>query len=133
MDRCCDHCGAPYRAQRSTSRFCSGACRTAAGRRPRKAAPVVTIEAPRPPAGDIEAATLRELTAAGVEHSAAGARALAMARLIDSPAPGTFGAIAGWSREHSAALAEALRTDQVVQSTSLADQLKARRDARRGA
>ena len=38
-----------------------------------------------------------------------------------------------WEREHRAALAEALRTDQVVQSTSLADQLKARRDARRGA
>jgi hypothetical protein len=78
-------------------------------------------------------ATLAELVAAERQNSAAGQKALALAELIDNPPPMTWSSIAGWSREHGAAMAEALRVENVPQATSLADQLKARRDARRGA
>jgi hypothetical protein len=132
VTRKCDSCHQPYEAKRAASRYCSATCRVRAnrnGQAKKNNPPVAIVKSRRT---SVEAATLAELEAAGRVESAAGQQALALAALIDDP-QGAFSAVAGWAREHRAALAEALRTDQVVQSTSLADQLKARRDARRGA
>jgi len=132
MERPCDDCGKTYTAQRSTSRFCSPKCRIRShGKVGTRPSPPVSVVKPRP-GRSVEAATLKELDAANQTQSAAGQQALALAVLIDDP-QGALGSVAGWAREHRAAMAEALRVEIVPQSTSLADQLKVRRDAKRGA
>jgi hypothetical protein len=152
MTRNCDDCRKPYEAKKVTSRFCSATCRVRtnrASKRTAKPAPKRVKQPPAPVVAPVEPvavepqqwirrtaltdATLAELVAAGRQNSAAGQKALALAELIDNPPPLTWSSIAGWSREHGAAMAEALRVENVPQAASLADQLKARRDAKRGA
>ena len=133
MERTCDICGTTYLARRATSRYCSGACRAKASRKGPPPAPVTRIAAPSA-VGGIEAATLDELTAAGRVGSSAGQRALALARLLDAPPQGSLGAVAGWAREHGSAMATALAGAVTASATrSALDEIKARRDAKRGA
>jgi hypothetical protein len=102
MTRNCDQCGSAYKAQRSTSRFCSGPCRRRNGGRP---AP------PRPPAEPSEA-TKAFLAAVRAELEASG-------RL------GT------WQGQALLLLAEAMCTDQppATLATLSAEFLRARRAA----
>jgi hypothetical protein len=134
MDRQCDVCGATYTAKRATSRYCGTNCRTRASRkgasRPKVAAvPTLTTA---PTESPIYEATLRRLDEAGQSDSPLGRKALNLAALIDNPPPMTHSSVAGWSKEHTAALAGAL-AEAPARTISLTDQLKARRDARRNA
>jgi hypothetical protein len=146
MERSCDVCGATYTAQRRTSRFCGGTCRMRAlrGNEPRK--PKAPKPAPKPAPvavdepdhrwgrrSDVQDATRAELEAAGRLDSAAGRKALALADLIDNPPPLTWSSIAGWSREHGAAMAAALAGAEVATTRSTLDEIRARRDAKRHA
>lgn len=138
MKRQCDVCGTPYEAKRATSRYCSARCRTTATRKGQakaKGAVVTPIRVPRPAdeVGPIEAATLAELDAVGRSSTSAGRRALMLARLLDDPPPIALSSIAGWSREHGAAIAAAtVGVDQPRPKTAL-DLARERRDAKRHA
>ena len=143
MERSCDVCGITYLARRATSRYCSGACRAAASRgaKRRPPAPVVPLaKPPKPtaedestPPGAVEEATLAELRAVDRVATAAGQRALALARLIDSPPKGSLGSAAGWHREHGSAMALATAGTEVPRASSVLDEIRARRDAKRHA
>lgn len=133
MQRDCDVCGTTYEAKRASSRYCSSVCRTRASRKGIAGpAPVVelTPAAPRP-SGGVTEATVAELSAVGAMESSAGRRALVLAGLLDDPPPMSLGAVAGWSREHGAAMVQALASGTGV--VSAVDELRARRRAKRGA
>lgn len=138
MQRTCDNCATSYEARRATSRYCSGACRTQAGRRAAGGKPVAKLVPPPAAAevrevGPIESASTSELAAAGRLTSSAGQRALALARLLDAPPAGTLGAVAGWSREHGAAMASALVNVEQRQAKSALELAREKRDAKRHA
>lgn len=138
MQRTCDNCATSYEARRATSRYCSGACRTQAGRRAAAGGkPVAKLVPPAPSEvrelGPIEASSSAELSAAGRLTSSAGQRALALARLLDAPPAGTLGAVAGWSREHGAAMASALVNVEQRQAKSALELAREKRDAKRHA
>jgi hypothetical protein len=129
MERACDYCGQTYIAKRATSRFCSNSHRSMASQKglTSKRPPVVI----RPMVGGVADATRVELADAGRLESSAGQRALALAKLLDDPPQGSLGSVAGWSREHGAAMAQAMADVQATPVLSLADEIKARRDAKR--
>lgn len=132
MDRQCDVCGATYTAKRATSRYCGATCRVTSSRKGASRPKIAAVPAPAPAESPIYDATLRRLDEAGQVDSPLGRKALNLAKLIDSPPPMTHSSIAGWSKEHTAALTAAL-AEAPAQAVSLTDQLKARRDARRHA
>ena len=139
MERLCDSCGTPYVAVRAHSRFCSTRCRVAAaakrardGEAPAPQPAMAPVAEPAEGDGPVTAATRAELRAAGRLDCSAGQKALALAALIDAPPHGTFGSVAGWSKEHGAAMAAALVDVKPAQRSTL-DEIKARRDAKRGA
>lgn len=82
------------------------------------------------PDGSCRAATLAELVAAGREGSALGQAALVLARRIDANLD-TGSALAGAVKQLEATLVAATKGAQ-VQRTAL-DELRSRRDAKRGA
>lgn len=136
MDRPCDVCGTVYTARRSTSRYCSSGCRVIATRKGvavSRAVEPVADKAVGIPISGVEMATLAELQAAGRVDSAAGQKALTLARLIDTPPPMTHSSIAGWSREHGAAMAVALKDARPVASKSRLELVREARNAKRGA
>jgi hypothetical protein len=131
MERACDMCGVTYAAKRPSSRYCGPTCRQRA-RRAGAARPVADPVAIRPVVGGVADATRVELAAAGRLESSAGQRALVLAVLLDERPLGSYGSLAGWSREHGAAMAEALRDAQAARpALSAADEIRARRDAKR--
>ena len=81
------------------------------------------------PAGGVFSATLTALMEAGRVHSPAGQNALALATRIDGGATDTGSSIAALSKQHLAAIAEALRDTEVVKADSI-DELRRRREAR---
>lgn len=150
MTRDCESCGVAFVARQPTARFCSATCRQRAHRKT-KSKPKLDVVKPKAVAdleryerefaemaellrlGDVEAATRSELESAGRLESSAGKRALVLARLIDHPPFGTWSSVAGWSREHGAAMAVALAdADKPVVKSAL-DAARERRDAKRHA
>ena len=86
------------------------------------------VEQPRA-AGGVFSATLVALTEAGRVASPAGQNALALATRIDGGATDTGSSIAALSKQHLAAMAEALRDVQAAKVDSV-DELRRRREAR---
>lgn len=126
--RPCDVCGQPYTAKRPSSRYCGDTCR----QRARRAGisnepPTVTLGGVD---GPVAAATAAALEATGMLDSPIGQSTVALARRMDANAD-TGAGLASLSRELRAALAEAL-ADVTVAADPL-DELRARREARRGA
>lgn len=116
MQRACERCGKVFAARRSTARYCSGACRSAADKARRRAvrrgeappAPVVTLpSAAVAMAGEsVEVAVRRELGSdAG---SALGAQALLLARRLDRQVDTSGSAVATLSRQLQALMHEAV-------------------------
>lgn len=81
------------------------------------------------PAGGVFSATLTALMDAGRVHSPAGQNALALATRIDGGATDTGSSIAALSKQHLAAMAEALRDVEAAKADSV-DELRRRREAR---
>jgi hypothetical protein len=131
MTRQCDVCSATYEAKRSTSRYCSGMCRTRASRSGRNGARVVPLApvAPAQPVGSVVDATRAELESAGRAESPLGLAALALAARIDSQQD-TGSGLAAAVRALGETLAAALKGSEAA---STLDELKARRRAKRGA
>lgn len=123
MERACDGCGRPYEAKRKTSRFCSDLCRA------RNKGASGEPEAPSLN-GHVAASTRAMLEKAERVETPLGASALLLASRIDS-AQDTGSALAALNKEWRATLAQA--TDGVKMAASPLDELKARREARRGA
>ena len=82
-------------------------------------------DTPVRPAGGVFSATLAELKAAGRVHTSAGQNAIALAVRIDNGAEDSGSSIAALSRQHLAALAEALKNLDVVEDP--VDEITARR------
>lgn len=80
-------------------------------------------------AGGVFSASLLALTEAGRVASPAGQNALALATRIDGGATDTGASIAALSKQHLAAMAEALRDVQEANADSV-DELRRRREAR---
>ena len=137
MERLCDVCGTAYQAKRSTSRYCSTRCRTTATRkgtsRTRVAATVVPLRPSADEVGPIESATRAELDLVDRAGTAAGQRALMLARLLDSPPALSLSSVAGWSREHGVALAAATADVDKPRPKTALDLARERRDAKRHA
>lgn len=74
-------------------------------------------------------ATLTALADAGRVHSPAGQNALALATRIDGGATDTGSSIAALSKQHLAAMSEALRDTEGAKADSV-DELRKRREAR---
>ena len=129
MERACDVCGQTYTAKRPASRYCGSTCRQRS-RRAGTAEPAAPVHI-RPMVSGVADATRAELVAAGRLHSSAGQRAMVLAELIDARPQGSFNSLAAWSREHGAAMEQALKS--ASSATSSLDELKARRSAKRGA
>ncbi len=87
--------------------------------------PVDVGERPARAPGAVYASTLVALTEAGRVHAPAGQNALALAVRIDGGALDTGSSVAALSKQHLAALAEALRGANVVADG--VDELRARR------
>lgn len=79
--------------------------------------------------GGVFAATLSALTDACRVHSPAGQNALALATRIDGGATDTGSSVAALSKQHLAAMAEALRDVEQAKTDSV-DELRKRREAR---
>lgn len=88
----------------------------------------VEPEAPSRRAGGVFAATLTVLTEAGRVNTPAGQNVLALATRIDHGAEDSGSSIAALSRQHLAALAEALR--DADQAADIGDELQDRRRRR---
>ncbi len=93
MTRTCNFCSTTYEAKRSSSKFCSGLCRSRA--RFTETMPNVAMQA----GGALEATTLAELTAAGVHESVEASCALLLARRIDAGDGFTLSGLAATVRE----------------------------------
>jgi hypothetical protein len=128
MQRACDSCGETYEAQRKASRFCSPRCRQRAQR-----GQVINLPDPETePAtdGPLRSATLDELSAAGRQGTALGVAALLMATRLDSASDSAAG-IAALTKQWQATLNAAMAG--ATKRADLLDELKGRRDRRRGA
>ena len=80
-------------------------------------------------AGGVFSATLTALTEAGRIHTPAGQNALALATRIDGGATDTGSSIAALSKQHLAAMAEAMKDVEAAKADSV-DELRRRREAR---
>lgn len=131
MKRSCAQCQKPYEAMSPRSRYCSGTCRVRAHNLRKKAAVVAELApAPtdRPPS---VAATVRaELSAVGRLATTAGAAAMALAVRIDAQAE-TGAGVAALVKQLHATMTVATADVQVA--VDPLDELRARREARRGA
>lgn len=123
----CDLCGTPYQAKRA-SRYCSPACRSqaSAARVGRKVVPTepVVVES------SVAAAVRAELQAVGRLDTVAGQAALTLAARVDAQAE-TGAALAALVKQLHATMATA--TADASESLDVLDELRARREARRGA
>lgn len=145
MELKCAQCGRPFVGKRSTAKFCSTRCRTAATRARQTGtapvAPVALVTPPTPPAdedapaaesGIVEAAR-EELEQAGVLNTPLGQAAMLLAQRLTNPFE-TGSAIASlakqWQAQHEAALNSVKRADQMDEVTRRRDEkLRAARGA----
>lgn len=141
IERTCDHCGATYQAKTARSRFCRDVCRAMAGKRAQRdavvaeiavhrAAPPQEAAEPRPAVRLVADAVRADLERADRLGTVAGAAALAMAARIDAQAE-TGAAVAALVRQLHATMAEA--TKDATAAVDPLDELRAKREARRGA
>lgn len=130
MQRPCDQCGKSYDAKRPNSRFCGDGCRQRHKRTPELAVTSLPVSAEPTATGTVHAATLTELEAAGRSTTALGTAALALAARIDLGAD-TGSALASAVKALGETLTAATKGAQVAR-TQL-DEVRARRDAKRGA
>jgi hypothetical protein len=134
MKRDCDACGKRYEAKSKRSRFCARVdCRRARDRERRRrerGAEVVPLGAAivAGETGEVEGATLEQLTSAGRLETAAGRNALVLARRLDAGGLDTGSSVAALSKQHLSALSEALAGAIVV--ADAVDELRARRERR---
>jgi hypothetical protein len=127
----CASCGKTLKSANPRARYCNSGCRANATRKRAQALPALhTAPEPVEVSHAVAEATLAELSAAGRESTALGTAALALAARIDVGAD-TGSALASAVKQLGATMAEALQG--VRGSTSLLDELRARRDAKRGA
>ncbi len=133
MDRNCGACGAGFDARSPQAKFCSDVDCRRQRERARKSGmgavviPIVPLD-PEVSCGPVESAALVELTAAGRESTSIGRLVLALAARSDALAGDTGSSAAALAKEYRAARAEAL--EGASGSTSVGDDLRARREAR---
>ena len=127
----CVTCGGPLPPVKSGGRrrYCE-VCTPMKRNKPTAAAPAPIKALPTPQDGKVVAATLATLRSAGREETVAGAAALALAEILDAGSQSGSSA-AALVKELRATMDEALAG--VRTTTSLVDELRARRDAKRGA
>ena len=132
-------CGTRFEAQSPRATYCSAACRKRGSRagirvdRPVRsvpAAPPVPDEADIP---SVTGAVIADLSEANAMKSPAGLAAVRLAQLIDAASPAMAGtAVAAWTKEMRASLAEAKRAAPAQEEDPI-DDLERRRAARRHA
>lgn len=130
MERNCDICGATYTAQRSSSRFCTSACRMAHHRGVTSVSEVATVPQDVTE-GPVHRLVRQELLEASRAETWVGSAALQLAARIDAAT-----AVMGYAalvKELRATMDVALdgvkrKTDPLV---ALQDELQVRRDRRR--
>jgi hypothetical protein len=131
--RACQSCGNDIEGRRSDAQTCSPTCKERL-KKQRQRGTVVDLPA-RPPKGDEEhplvARLLRDLTDARRLDTTEGEHALFLTRRMVTPTADTASAVAALSKEAARARGEALKGAK-LERTSL-DELRARRDAKRGA
>lgn len=131
--RACQACGSSIEGRRSNVLFCSQTCKERV-KKQRQRGTVVGLPA-RSEAGDGEsplvASLVESLRAAERLETDEGQHALFLARRLVGASRDTGSAVASLSKEYRAARAEALAGAQVERSAL--DELRARRDAKRGA
>lgn len=139
MTKTCQRCGTDFEAKSPRAKWCSDRCRKAAQR----GGDVVQFPADGEPEhdekldagyilklGPVGSATFASLTAAGRQDHPAGRVALALAARIDHPNMDTGSALASVARQHSAAMAEALKgAGAATAPGQLRDELAERRAA----
>lgn len=128
----CASCGKPLTTTNKRARYCDSTCRANGAKRRAKGVPELRPE-PTPTSattGGVHAATLEELTAAAREGTALGRAALALAARIDA-GEDTGSALAAAVKQLQVTLAEAVKGAQIAATPM--DELRARRDAKRGA
>lgn len=127
----CAACGKTFTARRSDARYCSSNCRGVASVE-RKLAGVAAKVAPPPPpkAPSVSDSVRAELDRLGLVGSVAGTAALSLAARIDAQSE-SGAAMAAMVRELRATMAEA--SAGAVAELDVLDELRARREARRGA
>lgn len=144
MELKCAQCGRPFVGKRSTAKYCSTRCRTAATRARQTGSavvPVSLVTPPEPPADDddppaesgIVKAAREELDAAGVLNTPLGQAAMLLAARLTNPFE-TGSAIASlakqWQAQHEAALSSVKRADHMDEVTRRRDEkLRAARGA----
>lgn len=132
MRRNCAACSAEFDAKRDTAKYCSARCRVRANSsKPKTDRPGPPRPVPADVDGELTAATLTELTAAGRVDSAFGRAALLLARRLDSPVIEPGSAVAAMVRQHAASLADALKG--AAAEVDPVDELRSRRDRKRAA
>lgn len=130
--RKCLRCGSPYKAARTTAKYCTASCRSMASQERRgllpamKKPPAVVVDVDEPSSGLIES-TRAALEQAGRLETVAGQSALRIAQAMTGRETGA--GLAALSKALSSVMAEAL--DGVRSSADHLDELKARREARR--
>lgn len=127
--RACADCGSKLPTQTGAGKprvYCESC--SPARRRGKPASTVSPL--PHAAGGKVEAATRATLESAGRLDTVAGAAALALAEILDSGGQSGSSA-AALVKELRATIAEAL--EGVRTTSSLVDELRARRDAKRGA
>lgn len=144
MERSCGSCGKPLVSENPRARYCGVTCRANASKRRSAGVQVLRASVGAPASrstaplegqadgadGPVAARTRRELAEAGREDSALGQAALVMAWRLDQRAD-TASAMAAGLKQLEATLSSAVRGATVVSSPL--DELRARRDAKRGA
>ena len=94
FQRTCDRCGTDYQARRSTSRYCSASCRSAAARQRHAQTPPEPAPAPpgqpaeQSPRTQVEQMVRNQLLERGCLDTVDGQSAVALAIQVDERAPG---------------------------------------------
>lgn len=130
MERSCAVCGKGFTAQRSTARYCGSGCRARASQGAEVRDHPAKSHQPAPTTAGLTDLTRRELDAAGRLDTARGAAVLLLAGRLDANQD-TGSAVAALHRQWDAALTAA--TADARQALSPMDELRLRREARRGA
>lgn len=126
MRRSCDHCGEPYEAKNSKSRYCGQQCRQRAHRaglsHPKGVRPAVVEVADE----STRAVVVAELERLGLTSTVEGRAALVLAARLDSPARETGAGLSSVARQLSA-LMNGLRGQVGVEEPDRIDELEAAR------
>ncbi|GAA3781268.1 hypothetical protein [Micromonospora maritima] len=128
MTTSCEGCGRSFEAKRSSARFCGATCRKRVSRRPAGLPPAEPVDASSGES-DLVTSVRLELVAARRLDTVLGQQALVLAARLDVPDTGS--AVAALNKELRATMEAALKGAE--ESGDSVDELKARRERRRGA